>query len=146
MAYDINIKIATLDQQVSGKFISFNDLKTVKVDGLQKLMNIFTKYFLTPIGTNPIDKNEGTEVPALLGSNISPFDARDIVVLAINKTVTAVRRLQQNQNLSSAERLLNATLTDFIAQPDRPGFTAQILLRNVANQGATLFIPSLSVG
>ncbi len=145
MSFDVNIQIVSLAEMSSGKFFSFGQKRSLGVRGIQKLMNMCFKYLLTPLGSNPLDLTEGTVLTSLIGSNITPADAQDILQLAVEKTAAAIQDAQRGSGAPSDERLLSMTITAFVAIPDAPGFAAQILVRNVAGQGLKLLLPTLEV-
>jgi len=144
--YDVYTQVIPADQYNGTKFISFGPTRSVGCRGLQKLLGVFTKYLLTPVGTDPLDPTIGTELTSLLGSNVGVFDARDILNLSVNKCVTDIQAMQLNQGLPSDERLASAFVTQYIELPDANGFSAQILIKNAANQGTVVLLPTLTVG
>jgi len=145
--YDIHIQIASETERAKGPFylMSFGFNRTISVIGLQKLLNIFTKYLLTPVGSNPLDLTEGTELPNLIGSNVASYDTEDIVILAVAKTTTAIQRAQRSREVPDDERLASASVTSFIASESLPGFSAQILIRNIENEGLIFNLPTLTL-
>lgn len=147
MAYDLYFQIVTIDELESGssKFLTFGQTRSLGVRGLQKLINLFVKYLLTPLGSNPLDLDDGTILTSLLGSNVSPNDAEEILIMAVDKTTAAIQAYQQGQNVPDDERLASASITGYIAIDSDPGFAAQILIKNVANQALTFNLPTLSV-
>jgi hypothetical protein len=142
--YDIYFQIVPENQFTGSKFFSFGPPRTVGVRGLQKLVNLFTKYLLTPVGTDPLDLSYGTDLPNLLGSNIAIDDAKDILLLAVDKTVKAVQAFQAGTAVADDERLASATVTEFIEVPEAPGFAAQVFIQNVLNHGLTFLLPTLT--
>ena len=144
--YDVYTRIVPPDQLNGTKYISFGPTRSLGVRGLQKLLGVFTKYLLTPIGSDPLDPQGGTELTGLLGSNVDASDAREILNLSVNKCVSDVQAFQLNQGLESDERLASASVTQFIKLTDNNGFSAQILIRNAANESTVLLLPTLSAG
>ena len=145
MAYDMNIQIVSADQYTGTKFYTFGQKRSLGVRGLQKLVNMVAKYLLTPIGSDPLDATYGTQIPNLLGSNVTPLDAQDIVQLAVSDAQAAIQGYQRAMNLPLDERLLSVTVTGFTILTDSPGFAAQILIRNVQGQGLQFLLPTLQV-
>jgi hypothetical protein len=146
MAYDINIQIVPASNYTGMAFYSFGQTRSLGVRGIQKLINIFAKFLLTPIGTDPIDLNYGTNFTSLIGSNVVLEDAREILDIAVDATVAAIQGFQAGEaNVPDDERLASAAVTDYIEIPSGPGFSAQILIRNVSGQQLQLVLPTLEV-
>ena len=145
MPFDINIQIIPATEQNSGKFYSFGQTRSLGVRGIQKLLNLFAKYLLTPVGSDPLDLTYGTQLPNLLGSNVTPADAQDVLTIAVDKAATWLQGIQRSADIPSDERLLSVTITDFVVLTDVNGFAAQILIRNVSGQGLTLLLPTLQI-
>jgi hypothetical protein len=146
MAYDINIQIVPASNYNGMAFYSFGQTRSLGVRGIQKLVNMFAKFLLTPIGTDPVDLNYGTNLTTLIGSNVVLSDAREILDIAVDATVAAIQGFQTGQSsVPDDERLASAAVTDYIEVPEGPGFAAQILIRNVAGEQLQLVLPTLEV-
>lgn len=143
MTYDINIQLNPTNTNL--QLYSFGFKRTIGVKGIQKLVNIFAKYLLTPVGSDPLNLQYGTNLVSLIGSNTDPIDAQDILTLAVNKTVGYIYSIQQSADIPTDERLYSGTVTKYVVFTDISGFAAQILIRNVANQGLNLILPTLEV-
>jgi hypothetical protein len=146
MPFDINIQIVPANHYTGMAFYSFGQKRSLGVRGIQKLINIFAKYLLTPIGTDPTDLTYGTNLTSLVGSNVVLEDAREILDIAVDSTVAAIQRFQTRKaTVTDDERLASASVTDYIVVPAGPGFAAQILIKNVVNQQLRLVLPTLEV-
>lgn len=146
MAYDINIQIVPATKYTGMAFYSFGQTRSLGVRGIQKLVNIFAKFLLTPVGTDPTNLEYGTNLTSLIGSNVVLDDAREILDIAVDATVAAIQGFQTGQsNVPDDERLASAAVTDYIEVPSGPGFSAQILIRNVSGQQLQLVLPTLEV-
>lgn len=141
--YDIYIQTVPLAQYTGMRFYSFGRTRSFGVRGLQKLINLFAKYLLTPVGTDPLDPSYGTDIPQLFSSNVDIRDVKDILVLAVDKTAEAIRGYQNAQDIPDDERLATATVTAMLLIDNGPGFAAQVLVQNVLNQGLQLLLPTL---
>lgn len=144
--YDVHIQLDPDAMQHGGGFYGFGAVRSLGVRGPQKLLNIFAKYLLTPVGSDPTDLDYGTEMPNLIGSNVDVYDAREVLELSVAKAVAAIQGYQTSVEVPDEERLATATVTDYIVIPEGPGFSAQIYIENVLNQGITVLLPSLHVG
>jgi hypothetical protein len=145
-AYDVNIQIVPVTKYTGFAFYSFGQKRSLGVRGIQKLVNIFAKYLLTPIGSDYTDLSYGTNLTTLIGSNVVLDDAREILDIAVDATVTAIQALQAGQStVPDDERLASAAVTNYIEIPSAPGFSAQILITNVANQQLQIVLPTLEV-
>lgn len=146
MTYDINIQIVPAAKYTGMAFYSFGQTRSLGVRGIQKLVNIFAKFLLTPIGSDYTDLSYGTNLTSLIGSNVVLDDAREILDIAIDATVAAIQGFQTGQSaVPDDERLASAAVTNYIEVPSAPGFAAQILVRNVSGQQLQLVLPTLEV-
>ena len=143
--YDIHMQIISADAYDGTKFFSWGQKRTLGVRGIQKLVNMFTIALMTPVGSDPLDLQRGTDVPNLIGSNISEFDAHDILILGVNKASQDIVSYQAGRQVPSDERLSSASVTDFILIEEGPGFAAQNFIENQVDQGLTLLLPTLQV-
>ncbi len=144
--YDVNIQIVPASAYDGMGFYSFGQKRSLGVRGINKLVNIFAKFLLTPIGTDSVDLTVGTQLANLIGSNVVLADAQEILQVSVTATVDAITAFQTAQgSVPDDERLSSAEITAFLLIEEAPGFAAQILIRNVANQGMTLVLPTLSV-
>ncbi len=143
MAYDVYIQLVPAAQYTGMKFYGFGSTRSLGVRGLSKLVTMFAKNLLTPLGTNPLDPDDGSELPSLIGSNVTLADARDIIVMAVAKVVDRIRTTQTTQNIPNDERLADASVIQFVDIPDGPGIAAQIYIRNVTGVGLNFLIPTL---
>lgn len=146
MSYDVNIQIVPAADYNGMGFYSFGQKRSLGVRGLQKLVNMFVKHLLTPVGTDPVDLEYGTNLMSLVGSNVILSDAQEVLDLAVDRTVIAIQDWQGAEgNVPDDERLSSASVTDYIEIPDGPGFSAQILIRNVAGEQLQIVLPTLEV-
>ena len=146
MPFDVNIQIVPAAEYTGMGFYSFGQTRSLAVRGLQKLVNMFAKYLLTPVGTDPTDATYGTNLTNLIGTNIVLSDAREVLDIAVEKTITAVQGWQSGRaSIPDDERLASASVTDYIEVPSAPGFAAQILIRNVSGQQLQIVLPTLEV-
>jgi hypothetical protein len=143
--FDIHIQIVPASNYRGMRFYSFGQRRSLGVRGLQKLVNVFAKYALTPVGTDPLDPTYGTEIPNLFGSNVDLRDAQDVLLLSVDKTAQAIRGFQSSLDVPDDERLATATVNAVILIEAGPGIAAQIRIENVVRQGTQLLLPTLTV-
>lgn len=145
-AYDVNIQIVPASRYTGMAFYSFGQTRSLGVRGIQKLVNVFAKYLLTPVGTDYTDLTYGTNLTTLIGTNVVLDDAREILDMAVDATVAAIQAIQAGKSsVPDDERLASAAVTNYIEIPEAPGFSAQILITNVANQQLQIVLPTLEV-
>lgn len=145
MSYDVHIQLVSAGQYKGTKFYSFGPGRSVAVRGIQALVNMFAKYLLTPVGSDYTDPSYGTPLASLLGSNVTPDGAQDVLQLSVEKTVSAIQGWQRTREVPPDERLLSATITGFIEIAAAPGFAAQVYIQNVSGQGLKVLLPTLAV-
>lgn len=140
--FDIHFGALPVDEQkTTFKFVGFGEV-SVGVKGIQYLVNAFAKCMLTPRGSDPVDLDYGTDFTGLIGSNISPSDARDITVIAIDQCVEQLSRFQSTDDtLTATERIRNAELIRFVEDASAPGFSAYVQIRNQAGERRLLQVP-----
>lgn len=144
--YDVNIQIVPATRYTGFAFYSFGQRRSLGVRGIQKLVNVFAKHLLTPVGSDYTDLTYGTNLTTLIGSNVVLDDAREILDMAVDATVAAIQASQAGQStVPDDERLASAAVTNYIEIPEAPGFSAQILVTNVANQQLQVVLPTLEV-
>lgn len=143
--YDVNIQIVPAAAYTGSAFYSFGQKRSLGVRGVNKLINMFARLLLTPVGTDSVEPTSGTVLTGLIGSNVTLSDAQEILQTAVATTVDAMQAFQAGRGVPDDERLASAEVTQFLLVEEAPGFAAQILVRNVANQGLSLVLPSLTV-
>lgn len=144
--YDINIQIVPAARYDGMGFYSFGQTRSLGVRGINKLVNMFAKYLLTPTGSDPTDLEYGTQLANLIGSNVVLSDTQEILRVSVTQAAEAIQTFQAGRSdVPDDERLASVAVTDFLLIEDGPGFAAQILIRNVANQTMSLVLPTLSV-
>jgi hypothetical protein len=144
--YDLYFQSLGGDNPFGTKPFVFGQARTLGIAGLQKLVNMFTKYLLTAVGSDPLNPEMGTILPTLIGSNVDADDVEEILHLAVEKTVSALIAIQGTQSTPDEEALTSASVTDFLHIPSLPGFSAQIYIQNVAGEGLTFLLPALIGG
>jgi hypothetical protein len=144
--YDFHFQGVPEEELVGFKFFTRGFNRTVAVRGINKLMNLWTKIFLTPKGSDPTNLERGTDFAGLFGSNItSTQDVRDVVLLSITDCNQQILDLQRIKPPDTDETLRTAVLTDFQRlSADR--IEVYVTISNVENEEATTLIPLLTQG
>ena len=140
--YDLHIHIIDPSEQTFGETMTFDLLSPILVDGLQALVNRWTKTFLTPKGSDPIDLARGTEFPFLIGSNID--ETQSLQALLTEYVLDATEQVKASDRrtvgLPNTERLRDATIIQYTQiDPTRSEFWVEVT--NAAYQRATTLIP-----
>lgn len=140
--YDLHIQLLDPSEQTYGSNFTFNLENPILVTGFQSLANRWLKTFMTPKGSHPIRRTEGTEFAYLIGSNIDdPQSLQTTVAEYIDDATEQVRAVDlASPWLSSEERLQNATLVQFnVVAVDSIEFWVE--LTNLAGQRMRVLIP-----
>jgi hypothetical protein len=142
--YDLHIQLLDPSQQTYGSNFSFGLSSPILVTGFQSLINRWLKTFMTPKGSHPIRRLEGTEFPYLIGANVHDIGALQITISDYiddaTQQVQAVDRV--STWLTAEQRLRDAKLKQFnSATPSSIEFWVE--LSNQANQRLQVLIPYL---
>lgn len=144
--YDLHFQAVEEDELVGFRFFTRAFNRTVAVRGVNKLMNLWTKLFLTPKGSDPTNLERGTDFAKLIGSNIvSVQDIRDVVLLSISDCNRQLAEIQRTTLPDDDETLRTAVLLNF-ETPTTDGIRVWIGITNVKNEEATVLIPLLTEG
>lgn len=117
---------------------------STKSAGLYKSSNMFYKILYTEKGSNPVNKDEGTELMTLFQSNITD---REVLYAFVDTQVSsALEQLQDYQSRASAtddELITNAVIDLFEFSDEGPTLDFSVDLHNAVGETATLQIPSI---
>lgn len=132
--YDIHIQPVSEVEVVSTKCYEFGYAAALKVEGFQSLISRWAKTLLTPRGSNPINREEGTNFSNLIGSNISRVTTgvRDLVALEIEEANEQVRIQDIEGFRQASERLQSGELREF--RESSAGFEVWVFLTNVSGE------------
>jgi hypothetical protein len=110
---DIHFQPVSADDARINKVFTFGFVSSLKVQGLQALVNRWIKTFMTPLGSDPLHKDRGTTFAALLGLNVSLNnpDVEDAVVLSIDSTNVQIEEQDEAGYYPDSEMLGYAKLT-----------------------------------
>ena len=144
--YDFYFQGVPEDELTGFKFFTRGFDRTLGVRGIPKLLNLWTKIFLTPKGSDPTNLERGTDFSGLFGANIvSTSDVRDVVLLSIddcNKQIFALQRI----SLPDMDETLKTAVLNTLNQPAADRIDVYIDITNLANQEQTVLIPLLTEG
>lgn len=144
--YDFHFQGVPEDELTGFRFFTRGFKRTLAVRGINKLLNLWTKVFLTPKGSDPTNLERGTDFAGLFGSNITSMqDVRDVVLLSIEDCNKQISDLQQSNTPDVDETLKTAVLTQFTrVSADR--INVYVGITNLSNEEATTLIPLLTQG
>jgi hypothetical protein len=144
--YDLHFQGVPEEELTGFKFFTRGFNRTVGVRGLNKLMNLWTKVFLTPKGSDPTNLERGTDFPNLFGSNIVAMqDVRDVVILSIQDCNKQIFELQRLNPPDTDETLKTAVLQEFTRlAADR--IEVYVGISNAKDEEATVLVPLLTEG
>jgi len=134
--YDIHFQPVASGEATGSRIFTFGFRASLKVSGPQALVNRWVKTLMTPKGSNPLDKSEGTAFGRLAGSNISmrSRDIDDVLLLAIEDANDQVRQQDLIGMFPTNERLSNATLLVDQTRTWEDGFEVWVRIVNQAGQ------------
>lgn len=113
----VEVLSSKFSREVSSAQMSFEiGDKTRKVEGILKLVQLFTKWVLQSPGTDLFNPTRGGGLQQIVGKVLTSKDMQPVfasITRAINTTVTQIRAAQINVvRLPLSERLLSANLLD----------------------------------
>lgn len=145
--YDLHIQLVDPSEQTFGANFSFGIANPILVTGFQSLVNRWMKIFMTPKGSHPVRKTEGTEFPYLFGANVTDISTLEMTVAEyIDDAVQQVQAIDRAApNLTPEQRLRSASLLQFNAV-NASSIEFWVQLTNQANQRMRVLIPYLVSG
>lgn len=142
--YDLHIQLVDPAEQTYGANFSFGLNAPIQVTGFQALVNRWLKIFMTPKGSHPVRRQEGTEFPYLIGSNIADIPSLQATIAEyIDDATQQVQTVDRaSPLLTSNQRLRSATLRQFNAI-GASSIEFWVELNNEAGQRMQVLIPYL---
>lgn len=139
---DIHIQIINPDEQTFGEVLTFDFADVITVTGFQALMNRWLKTFLTPKGTDPVDKSRGTEFAYLRGSNVSgKLSLQPLLTEYVEDASAQVRAAdRKSPKLPPESRLRTAAIIQ-IVELDKTRVEFWVELTNDAGLRMNVLIP-----
>lgn len=143
MSYDIHIEGVPQDEVTRGQCLTFGKYaRSLGIQGIQKMVNRFTKCMMTPIGTDLSDPDYGTPLAAAFLNSATDATVSAVAAQSVVMAETKVREYDSSYELPDDERLLSAKITAIVADPTGLGVTLYIELKSVS--GAIVTIPMSS--
>lgn len=119
MSLDIHIQLRDPSQQTVRGLFTFGPSGPIAIEGMQKLVNRWLKVFLTPRGSHPWRRSEGTEFYQLIGGNVESLRGSEALVIEAiddaNEQVVSQDRAEPTR--PATERLQSAALLRFVEVP-----------------------------
>lgn len=135
--YDVHFQPVP-EAEVAGKLcFEFGYAAALKVNGFQSLIDRWAKTLMTPRGSNPLDREQGTNFSNMIGGNIARVTTgvRDLVAFAIEDANEQVRQQDIEGYRPADEKLQGGELVTF--NEVSAGFEVWVKLTNVAGTSAT---------
>jgi len=117
---------------------------STKAAGLYKSSNMFYKILYTEVGSNPLNKDEGTDLLTLFQSNITDKDV--LYAFVDTQVASALEQLQDYQSqvvVTDDETITSAVIKTFELSDDGPTLDVSIDLHNAVGEQASIQLPSI---
>jgi hypothetical protein len=143
--YDLHLQpLAPAVQRATRKPIGFGYTPAIATAGFQKLMDQYMRVLLTPKGSDPCDRNLGTEAWDLRGSTVTPEHAIEILGNCVSDCNQQFRDAQEKMVGKPTDEILDdARITRSVADPSGPGVAVWITVTNRAGQSTVVLLPDL---
>jgi hypothetical protein len=129
-------------RQHTGANFTFDFKNPIAVRGLQKLANHWLKIFLTPKGTHPRRKNEGTDFYNLIGSNVDPDESLEgSVLLHIEDATQQLKDIQAKTPWRATDERLSTVNLLIFNQLSVDSIEIWVEVVNVAGTRLSVLIP-----
>lgn len=140
--YDIHLQLKDPSEQAYGANFTFGFRSSIKIEGKYKLANRWLKCFLTPKGSHPLRRQEGTEFAYLIGGNIVDIGAMESSIMQyIDDACDQLRSSDAlNPLLTPEERLRDVNLIKF-NQIDSQRIEFWVEIINAAGTSVNALIP-----
>jgi hypothetical protein len=137
----IEVLSSRFSRDVESAMFSFEiGNKTRKVDGVLKLVQMFTKWILQSPGSDLFNPTRGGGLQQIVGKVATGKDMQPVfasITRAVNATVSQIRAAQINvPQLPLSERLLSATLIDMKIYEEQMQARARVALQSAGGAEA----------
>lgn len=138
---DLHVQLIDPSAQTARALFTFGSSPQL-VDGVQKLADRWLKVFMTPKGSHPWRKTEGTTFAQLIGGNLDDLTTVEgEIIEAVNdcneQLISADRQVAARP---PNERLLTAAVVQFVQVPPS-GLEFWVEVTNVARERLAVLIP-----
>lgn len=114
MKRDIHIQLIDPTEQTWRAVFTFGRGAPIAVTGPQKLLNRWVKVFMTPVGSHPVRRSEGTRFSSLLRANVEFDRVQPDILEAVDDATEQVRAAdRQTPGRHPSEAIRSATVTRF---------------------------------
>jgi len=134
--YDTYFELLPASEQKAqrGTF-TYGYKKHLGIAGFQKLINKWTKAFLTEQGTDLSRRLYGTQFPSLIGSNVTDrLDVQQIAHTAVAKATQDVLGIQARFPPEDAQEILHSVQLTSLIFEDNSSVSVYVLLQNQAGK------------
>jgi hypothetical protein len=122
------------------------DQASTKSTGIVKAANMFFKILLTQKGSNPINKEEGTEFPDIFESGITDEDILfSIATEEVEAAFEQIQALQEANGVSVDEQIANVVITKFSLNQETSELEMDTSIYVASGEKTTLQLPSIVV-
>jgi hypothetical protein len=137
----IEVLSSKFSRDVESALLSFEiGGKTRKVEGILKLVQLFTKWILQSPGSDLFNPSRGGGLQQIVGKVTTGKDMQPVfasITRAVNATVSQIRAAQINvSELPLSERLLSANLLDMKVYEEHMQARARVSLQSVGGAEA----------
>ena len=137
----IEVLSSRFSRDVETAMLSFEvGNKTRKVDGILKLVQLFTKWILQSPGSDLFNPSRGGGLQQIVGKATTGKDLQPVfasITRAVNTTVSQIRAVQINvPQLPLSERLLSADLVDMKIYEEHMQARARVALQSAGGAEA----------
>lgn len=143
---DIHFQPVDPDEMSGTKVFTFGFISSLKVSGIQALVNRWFKTFFTPLGSDVLDASSGTMFANLLGVNINLNDPsiEDAVVMAIDSVNAQLQEQDDTGVYPDSESLGYAKLTTIAYDPRTSRVSIWVEMSNKLDEQLTVKLMELS--
>lgn len=141
MSRDLHIQIIDPTEQTWRAIFTFGRSAPLAVSGAQKLLNRWVKVFMTPVGSHPVRRNEGTRFSALLRANVDFDRVQPDILEAVDDATEQLRSAdRQVPSRPPNEAIRSATVTRFNLL-GASGVEFWVEIANMAGERIRVLIP-----
>jgi hypothetical protein len=143
---DIHFQPVPASEVRGWKIFTFGFIAALKVSGIQALVNRWIKTFLTPLGSDLLHPDNGTDFSNLIGGNFGSQsdNLQDLVVIAIDETNEQIKKQDIAGFFSADESLSDAQLKAYVPTSAGDGFEIWVEIHNVAGTVITTKLMELA--